>query len=142
MLSFRTMLRYRSTKTALKTWVLASVSGQRAHEISHLIKYSAYVFTMSVYWYKHFYIYMVTGWWYQNKASRLLSVARCSSFLTPVVEHWLEQKQLNGSIMKDWSEDPLHHKRTLHHRATSCFYTKTATRYTHSGNDILNKKIY
>ena len=35
------------------------------------------------------------------------------AFVTPVVEHWLEQKLAQWYTMKDRSDDPSHHKRTL-----------------------------
>ena len=48
------------------------------------------------------------------------------SFVTPVVEHWLwNKKLLNGSTMKDWSDDPSHHERTLLPRSYMCTYTST-----------------
>ena len=32
------------------------------------------------------------------------------------------RNSINGSTMKDWSDNPLHHKQTLYHGATSCSY--------------------
>ena len=40
-------------------------------------------------------------------------IAPTTAFVTPVVEHWLEQEILNGSNMKDRSSDPLHQEQTL-----------------------------
>ena len=33
-------------------------------------------------------------------------------FVKPVMEHWLKL-EFNGSTMKDWSDDPTYHERTL-----------------------------
>ena len=41
-------------------------------------------------------------------------IAHTTAFVTPVVEHWLEQEIAQWvHPMKDRSDDPLHHKRTL-----------------------------
>ena len=41
-------------------------------------------------------------------------IAHTTAFVTPVVEHWLE-REIDQWVhrMKDWSDDPLHHERTL-----------------------------
>ena len=36
-------------------------------------------------------------------------IIHTTAFVTPVVEHWLEREILNGSTMKDRSDDPSHH---------------------------------
>ena len=46
-------------------------------------------------------------------------ITHTTAFVTPVVEHWLEQETANGSIMKDRSDDLSHHERTLYQGATS-----------------------
>ena len=41
-------------------------------------------------------------------------IAHTTAFVTPVVEHWLEWEIAQWvHPMKDWSEDPSHHERTL-----------------------------
>ena len=41
-------------------------------------------------------------------------IAHNTAFVTPVMEHWLEREiEHNGSTMKDQSDNPLHHERTL-----------------------------
>ena len=39
-------------------------------------------------------------------------IAHTMAFVTPVMEHWLKQ-EINGSTMKDRSDDPLHHEQML-----------------------------
>ena len=41
------------------------------------------------------------------------------TFVTPVMEHYLNEKSLNGSTMKDRSDDPSHHERKFYHGVTS-----------------------
>ena len=51
-------------------------------------------------------------------------IAHTTAFVTPVVEHWLEREIAQWvHPMKDRSDDPLHHERTLYLCATSrsCF---------------------
>ena len=41
-------------------------------------------------------------------------IAHTTAFVTPVVEHWLEREIAQWvHLMKDRSDDPLHHERTL-----------------------------
>ena len=41
-------------------------------------------------------------------------IAHTTAFVTPVVEHWLEREIAQWvHPMKDWSDDPSHHERTL-----------------------------
>ena len=40
-------------------------------------------------------------------------ITHTTAFGTPVVERWLERKIAQGSIIKDRSDDPSHHERTL-----------------------------
>ena len=40
-------------------------------------------------------------------------IAHIMAFVTPVVEHWLEQEIAIGSTMKDRSDVPSHHECTL-----------------------------
>ena len=41
-------------------------------------------------------------------------IANTTAFVTPVVEHWLEREIAQWvHPMKDWSDDPSHHERTL-----------------------------
>ena len=42
-------------------------------------------------------------------------LAHTTSFVSPVVKYYSNEKQLNGSTMKDWSDNPSHHERTLYH---------------------------
>ena len=50
-------------------------------------------------------------------------IAHTMAFVTPVVEHWLEREIAQWVYpMKDRSDDPSHHERTLLPRATSCSY--------------------
>ena len=43
-------------------------------------------------------------------------IAHTTAFVTPVVELWLEQEIAQWvHPMKDRSDDPSHHERTLHH---------------------------
>ena len=47
-------------------------------------------------------------------------IAHTTAFVTPVVEHWLEREIAQWvHPMKDRSDDPSHHERTLLPRATS-----------------------
>ena len=47
-------------------------------------------------------------------------IAHTTAFVTPVVEHWLEREIAQWvHPMKDWSDDPPHHERTLYLWATS-----------------------
>ena len=42
------------------------------------------------------------------------SIAHTTAFVTPVVEHWLEREIAQWVLpMKDRSDDPSHHERTL-----------------------------
>ena len=42
-------------------------------------------------------------------------IAHTTAFVTPVLEHWLEQDLAQWfNPMKDRSDDPLHHERTLY----------------------------
>ena len=42
-------------------------------------------------------------------------ITHTTAFVTPVVEHWLEREIAQWvHPMKDRSDDPLHHERTLH----------------------------
>ena len=44
--------------------------------------------------------------------------AHTTAFVTPVVEHWLEREIAQLVLpMKDRSDDPLHHERTLLRRS-------------------------
>ena len=55
-------------------------------------------------------------------------ITHTTAFATPVMEHWLEQEIAQWvHPMKDRSDDPSHHERTLYLRATSCslFYLTT-----------------
>ena len=48
-------------------------------------------------------------------------ITHTAAFVTPVVEHWLEWEIAQWvHPMEDWSDDPLHHERTLYLWATSC----------------------
>ena len=47
-------------------------------------------------------------------------ITHTTAFVTPVVEHWLEREIAQWvHPMKDWSDDPSHHERTLYLWATS-----------------------
>ena len=47
-------------------------------------------------------------------------ITHTTAFVTPVVEHWLEREIAQWvHHMKDRSDDPLHHERTLYLWATS-----------------------
>ena len=47
-------------------------------------------------------------------------IAHTTAFVTPVVKHWLEREIAQWvHPMKDRSDDPSHHERTLLHGATS-----------------------
>ena len=48
-------------------------------------------------------------------------ITHTTAFVTPVVEHWLEREIAQWvHPMKDRSDDPSHHERTLYLWATSC----------------------
>ena len=53
-------------------------------------------------------------------------ITHTTAFVTPVVEHWLEREIAQWvHPMKDRSDDPPHHERTLYLWATSRSYLKT-----------------
>ena len=48
-------------------------------------------------------------------------IAHTTAFVTPVMEHWLEQEITQWvHPMKDRSDDPSHHEERSYHGATSC----------------------
>ena len=52
-------------------------------------------------------------------------ITHTTAFVTPVVEHWLEREIAQWvHPMKDRSNEPSHHERTLLHGATSRSFTK------------------
>ena len=54
-------------------------------------------------------------------------IAHTTAFVTPVVEHWLERKIARWlHPMKDRSEDPSHHERTLLPRSYISLWRETA----------------
>ena len=63
-----------------------------------------------------------------------------TAFVTPVVEHWLEREIAQWvHPMKDWSNDPSHHERTLYLWATSrsLLLTTESTKI----NDLWHNKL-
>ena len=61
------------------------------------------------------YSFWLTGLFYMHH--RIDRIAHTMIFVIPAVEHWLEQKKLNGSTERDWSDDPSHHEPMLYHGA-------------------------
>ena len=56
-------------------------------------------------------------------------IKHTTNFGTPVVENWLKgEKWLNGSTIRDRSNDPLHHEWMPYHGATSCFHVQEGVR--------------
>ena len=41
--------------------------------------------------------------------------SHATAFVTPVMEHWLEQELLNESTMRDWSDDLSHQEQSYIH---------------------------
>ena len=71
-------------------------------------------------------------------------ITHTTALVTPVVEHWLEREIAQWvHPMKDRSDDPSHHERTLYLWATSrssrCHYTKSNPIDDHS--NISSKKL-
>ena len=50
-------------------------------------------------------------------------IAHTTAFVTPVVEHWLEREIAQWVAMKDRSDDPSHHERTLLPRSYISLHT-------------------
>ena len=56
--------------------------------------------------------YLHQGFFYMHHPTDW--IAHTTAFVTPVVEHWLEQEIAQWTHpMKDWSDDPSHHEWTL-----------------------------
>ena len=54
---------------------------------------------------------------------RTYRIAHTTAFVTPVVEHWLEREIAQCvHLMKDRSDDPSHHERTLLPRSYISLY--------------------
>ena len=67
-----------------------------------------------------------------------------TAFVTPVVEHWLEQL-MYGSTMQDRSNDLLHHEWALYQGATSGSMTRIDPRFHHTEpytTGLSSPKIY
>ena len=64
------------------------------------------------------------------------------AFVTPVVEHWLEREIAHWvHPMKDQSDDPSHHERTLLPR--SYISLRNTTKSKHAGKVVISfKKLY
>ena len=55
---------------------------------------------------------LVAGFFYMHHPTD--RITHTTAFVTPVVEHWLEWEIVQWvHPMKDWSDDPSHHERTL-----------------------------
>ena len=55
-----------------------------------------------------------------SKGSFICAITHTTAYVTPVVEHWLEREIAQWvHPMKDRSDDPSHHERTLYLSATS-----------------------
>ena len=70
-----------------------------------------------------------------------------TGYYKPVVEHWLEQKYIDGSTMKVRSEDPFHHSEPSYHdlhqskliRFTICLNNNVAVSlYLNHRKELLN----
>ena len=48
-------------------------------------------------------------------------IVHTTTFVTPVMEHWLKREIAHGSTMRNRSNNLLHHEQMLYHRATSHF---------------------